>query len=92
MVMCISRVGKIVDIQGNRARIEFFDGRTSDQVDISMLMPKTGAFVEVFGNLALSELTNAEAKRRLAAWNELRKHVIAREGDIIRESGKRKKE
>gem|GEM_PF-2133882 len=69
--MCISRVGRVLSVQGNLATVKFFDGRTSDSVEVSMLKVRKGAFIEVFGNLALKELTGIEARKRFAAWNEL---------------------
>ncbi len=57
--------------------MEFFDGRALEDVDVSMLgRVGAGAFVEVYGNLALSVLGAAEAKKRKAAWIEVRKAAI----------------
>ena len=71
--MCTTRVGKVLDISGRNALIEFFDGRTSDAIDISMVEARVGSYVEVFGNLALSLLSEAEAKKRRLAWKEIMK-------------------
>jgi hydrogenase maturation factor len=75
--MCITRVGKVSSITRGRAVVEFFDGRALEDVDVSMLgRVAAGAFVEVYGNLALSVLGAAEAKKRKAAWMEIRKAAI----------------
>ena len=71
--MCIARVGKVVSLSGGRAEVEFFDGRSLAGVDLSMVGGEKGAFVEVYGNLALSILTPSEAKKRKAAWTEVRR-------------------
>jgi len=73
--MCITRAGKVVYASQGRARVEFFDGRALDDVDVSVVNAKKGAFVEVFGNLALSILNSAEARRRKQAWAEVAKAV-----------------
>jgi len=73
--MCVTRAGKVVSASQGRARVEFFDGRALDDVDISVVDAKKGAFVEVFGNLALGVLSPAEAKRRKQAWTEVAKAV-----------------
>ena len=71
--MCIARVGRVAAVSEGRARIDFFDGRSLGDVDITMVTAKEGAYVEVFGNLALSELTPSEAKARKKAWDEVRR-------------------
>ncbi|MEM3185675.1 MAG: HypC/HybG/HupF family hydrogenase formation chaperone [Conexivisphaerales archaeon] len=73
--MCIARVGRILSINDKSARVGFFDGRVEDGIDIAMIEVKEGSFVEVFGKLALSKLSNAEARRRKSAWVELRRSV-----------------
>ncbi len=75
--MCVTRVGQAVSVSAGRARVEFFDGRALDDVDLSMVSAKKGAFVEVFGNMALSVLTPAEARVRRRAWAEIAKAVAA---------------
>jgi len=69
--MCVTRAGKVVSASHGRARVEFFDGRALDDVDVSVVDAKTGTFVEVFGNLALGVLSPAEARRRRQAWTEV---------------------
>ena len=59
-----------------RASVDFFDGRSLDGVDVSMVGAKDGDFVEVFGNLALSVIGAAEARKRKAAWKEIREAAI----------------
>ena len=71
--MCIARVGKVVSVESGKARVEFFDGRTSERVDVSVVKVSPGTHVEVFGDLALSTLSPSEARRRKAAWVEIRR-------------------
>ncbi len=47
-----------------------------DGVDVSMVVAARGDFVEVFGNLALSVVTPSDAKKRKAAWKEIREAAI----------------
>jgi hydrogenase maturation factor len=75
--MCITRVGKVLAVRGGRADVEFFDGKDVGDVDVSVVgSPAKGAFVEVFGDLALSVISSAEAKRRKAVWDEVRKAAM----------------
>jgi len=74
--MCITRVGKVTAASHGRASVDFFDGRALDGVDVSMVAVTRGDFVEVFGNLALSVVTPSDAKKRRAAWKEVREAAI----------------
>ncbi len=57
--------------------MEFFDGRALEDVDVSMLKGVgVGKYVEVYGNLALSILGPAEARKRKAAWAEVRRAAM----------------
>lgn len=71
--MCIARVGKVVSLSGGRSVVRFFDGRTSEGIDTSMVGAAVGSYIEVFGSLAISKIDGAEAKRRKAAWKEIRR-------------------
>jgi len=73
--MCITRAGRVTSVSDGRARVEFFDGRALDDVDVSMVKAGAGEFVEVFGNMALSVLTVSEARSRKRAWKEVRKAI-----------------
>jgi hydrogenase maturation factor len=69
--MCITRVGRVLSVTDRKAGVEFFDGRTSESIDLSMVHAGKGDFVEVFGNMALSILTPSEARRRKVLWKEI---------------------
>lgn len=66
--VCIARVGKVVGAEGGKGRVEFFDGKALDRVDLSVTGARAGAYVEVFGDLALSVLTESEARVRKKEW------------------------
>jgi len=73
--MCVTRAGKVASVSNGRARVDFFDGRALDDVDVSVVKAKKGEFVEVFGNLALSVLSASEARNKKKAWEAIRKAV-----------------
>ena len=60
-------------VSRGRARVEFFDGRAMDDVDVSVVDAGRGEFVEVFGNLALGILSPSEARTRKKAWDDVRR-------------------
>ncbi len=75
--MCINRVGKVLQVAEGRARVEFFDSKVLGDVDVSLVGSiQKGGFVEVFGNLALSALSAADARRRKQAWAEIKRAAV----------------
>jgi hydrogenase maturation factor len=74
--MCITRVGKVLMVSKEGATVAFFDGARSDGVDVSVAGAEEGSFVEVYGNLALSVLTEKEARSRKAAWQTVRRSML----------------
>jgi hydrogenase maturation factor len=75
--VCVTRVGKVLSVARGTAAVRFFDGRENSEVDVSVLKDvENGSFVEVYGNLALSILRKAEAKKRLEAWEEVRRAAM----------------
>jgi len=75
--MCITRVGKVISTSGGMADVEFFDKKALAKVDVSMVTGVgKGAYLEVYGNLALSALSPAEANKRKSAWKEIRKAAL----------------
>lgn len=60
-----------------RGTVEFFDGGTLAGVDVSVAGAARGSYVEVFGDLALSVLTAAEARVRRREWNAVRRAASA---------------
>lgn len=73
--MCITRVGRVLATRQGKAEVEFFDGRKGEDVDVSIVPAAKGAYVEVFGNVALSTLSHDEAKKRKAMWMEIREAI-----------------
>jgi len=69
--VCIARVGRVAQVSDGRARVDFFDGRSLGEVDVTMVKAEPGSYVEVFGNLALSKLSVSEARVRKKAWEEV---------------------
>ena len=63
----------MLQVDAGKATVEFFDGRTATGVDVSLIGASKGSFVEVFGDLALSLLSQSEASRRRSAWAEVRR-------------------
>ncbi len=78
--VCVTRVGKVLSTSSGKAMVELFDSKEVAHVDVSLLRRVSkGTYVEVFGNLALSQLTPAQARTRKQAWREVRRAALMSE-------------
>jgi hydrogenase maturation factor len=71
--MCIARVGRVIALSKDMARVQFFDNTTLDGVNVSMVKAKQGTYLEVYANVALSVLSTKEAASRKKDWLMIRK-------------------
>lgn len=74
--MCVTRAGRVLEVSKGRAKVEFFDGRDMDGVDVTVAKAAKGDYVEVFGNLALSVLSKSDARSRKKAWAEVNRGTL----------------
>jgi len=65
--MCVTRVAKVLSLNGAKARVRFLDGDVVGEVDVSMVEAKKGSYLEVFAERAIGCITkkDAEFKRDL---------------------------
>jgi hydrogenase maturation factor len=70
--MCLTRVAKIVNVEGGRAKISYLDTRETSDVDVSMVDARKGSYVEIFANVAIGRITKKDADQRRALQRELR--------------------
>lgn len=71
--MCIARVGRVIALSKDKARVKFFDDTTLDGVNVSMVKVQKGSYIEIYANLALSTLSVREAASRKKDWLMIRK-------------------
>jgi len=69
--MCMTRVGRVLSVSGNRAQVLFFGQDSPRDIDVSMVKIKKNSYVEVFADSALKKLTSKEAQRRKQLWIEV---------------------
>jgi hydrogenase maturation factor len=60
--MCVTRAGKVISLEGVRARVRYLDSDVVDEVDVSMVDAKKGSYVEVFADQAIGRITKKEAE------------------------------
>ena len=68
--MCLAIPAKVVEINGDTAKVDFGAGTTRD-VNISLVEAKIGEYVIVHAGYAIEVLDQKAAEETLALWNEI---------------------
>ncbi len=71
--MCIARVGRVIALSKDKARVQFFDNSTLEDVNVSMVKAEKDSYLEIYANLALSALSTKEVASRKRDWLTIRK-------------------
>ncbi|MDG6220166.1 MAG: HypC/HybG/HupF family hydrogenase formation chaperone, partial [Candidatus Thermoplasmatota archaeon] len=69
-IMCLAVPGKVVEISGDHAKIEYTGG-IMRQANITMVKPEIGQYVIVHAGFAIQILEEKDAMETLALWNEM---------------------
>ncbi len=70
--MCLAIPAKIVEVQGNIAKVDFGEGVTRD-VNVILVNAKVGKYVLVHAGYAIQMMEPKEAKETLKLWDEILK-------------------
>jgi len=68
--MCLAIPAKVVEINGDTARVDFGAG-TMREVNVSLVEAKVGEYVIVHAGYAIEVLDQKAAEETLALWNEI---------------------
>jgi len=72
--LCLAFPGKVIELDGNRAIVDF--GGVRQEVDVSLLEDvEVGDWVLVHTGFAIQKMTEEEAKASLEVWEEVLKHM-----------------
>jgi len=72
--MCLAIPGKVLEIEGNVAKVDFGHG-TTREVDISLVDVDVGQFILVHVGYAIQVLDEREAEETLSLWREILESV-----------------
>lgn len=67
--MCVSVPGKVIEIDGNSATIDFSGSKMT--IDVSLVKPKVGQYVLVHAGCALEILSEDKAEEIITLFKEL---------------------
>jgi hydrogenase expression/formation protein HypC len=68
--MCLAIPAKVLEINGETAKVDFGAGTIRD-VDVSLVEPKIGEYVIVHAGYAIEILDQKAAEETLELWNEI---------------------
>ncbi|HXZ89752.1 MAG TPA: HypC/HybG/HupF family hydrogenase formation chaperone [Candidatus Dormibacteraeota bacterium] len=69
--MCLAYPGKVVELDGDFARVDFGEGTIKEGVNVSLVQPKIGDFVLVHAGYAIQIVDEAEARQTLEYWRQI---------------------
>lgn len=69
--MCVTRVGQVLSLNGNKAMVRLLDQEVTREIDVSMVKVSKNEYVEIFADLALKKISSREAQRRRELWAEV---------------------
>ena len=70
-VMCLAYPGKVVELNGDFARVDFGEGTIKESINTSLVQAKIGDYVLVHAGYAIQTMDEAEARLTLKYWREI---------------------
>lgn len=68
--MCLAIPGRVLEVRGNTAKVDFGYG-TTREVDVSLVDVEVGQYVLVHVGYAIQALDEEEAEETLRLWREI---------------------
>ena len=69
--MCLAYPGKVIELDGDFARVDFGEGTIKEGVNISLVQAKVGDYVLVHAGYAIQIVDEAEARETLKYWRQI---------------------
>jgi len=73
MKMCLAIPAKVIEIQGNNAKVDFGEGVLRD-VNVTLVKPRLGEYVLVHAGYAIEVIDRKAAEETLRLWEEILKY------------------
>jgi hydrogenase expression/formation protein HypC len=68
--MCLAIPGKIMDVKGDKARVDFGEG-VLREVNVTLVAVREGDYVLVHAGYAIQTIDEKDALETLSLWNEI---------------------
>jgi hydrogenase expression/formation protein HypC len=69
--MCLAYPGKVVQLNGDFAKVDFGEGTIKEGVNISLVQAEIGDYVLVHAGYAIQIVDEADARQTLEYWKEI---------------------
>ena len=69
--MCLAYPGKVVELKGDFARVDFGEGTIKEGINISLVQANIGDYVLVHAGYAIQRVDETEAQLTLSYWREI---------------------
>jgi len=69
--MCLAYPGKVIELDGDFARVDFGEGTIREGVNVSLVQAKIGDYVLVHAGYAIQIVDETEARETLRLWQEI---------------------
>ena len=69
--MCLAYPGKVIELDGDFARVDFGEGTIKEGINISLVQAKIGDYVLVHAGYAIQIVDEDEARETLKYWQQI---------------------
>ncbi|MEM4086137.1 MAG: HypC/HybG/HupF family hydrogenase formation chaperone [Saccharolobus sp.] len=73
--MCVAYPGRVIEIRGDFAKVDFGAGTIRDNIIISVVNAKVGDYVLVHAGYAIQVVDESEARQTIEMWEEMTKDL-----------------
>ncbi len=73
--MCVAYPGRVIEIRGEFAKVDFGAGTIRDNILISLVDAKIGDYVLVHAGYAIQVVDENEARKMIEMWEEMTKEL-----------------
>ncbi|MCW1302507.1 MAG: HypC/HybG/HupF family hydrogenase formation chaperone [Candidatus Rehaiarchaeum fermentans] len=73
--MCVAYPGRVIEIRGDLAKVDFGAGTIRDNILISVVNAKVGDYVLVHAGYAIQVIDESEARQTIEMWEEMTKDL-----------------
>ena len=70
-ILCLAYPGRVIEIDGDFARVDFGGGTIREGVNVSLVQPKIRDYVLVHAGYAIQIVDEVEARQTLKYWQQI---------------------
>ena len=71
ITVCLAYPGKIVEVEGDFAKVDFGEGTIRSNVNVSLVDAGVGDYVLVHAGYAIQKMKESQARETITYWKEI---------------------